>query len=85
MNVNTPLSNNREEYMQNRVRDAKLQPTLQINNSFEPRATKPQEFHSNHQYNLSSVNQSTNKQAYNNYAEDFKNQRICQVIRNLLN
>ena len=72
MNVNTPLSNNREEYMQNRVRDAKLQPTLQINNSFEPRATKPQEFHSNHQYNLSSVNQSTNKQAYNNYAERFQ-------------
>jgi len=70
--VHTIPSNNKEEYLQNRIRGAKLQPTLSVNNSFETKGTIPQEYHSNINYDLRAHNQSTNKSAYNQYAERFQ-------------
>ena len=68
----TNLHNNREEHQHNRVRGARLHPTLSVQEGFEGRGTQPVSQTTNIDYNLAHNNRGVNKDAYNLYADRFQ-------------
>ena len=67
----TNPQNNREEYTQNILRNAKLQPKISSIEGFDGRGTKPIETFVNTNHNLQPRNQHVQKGSYNQYAERF--------------
>ena len=72
----TNPQNNREEYTQNILRDAKLQPKISSLEGFDGRGTKPIETFNNTNHILQPKNIHVQKGSYNQYAERFNEPTI---------